>query len=159
MSGFAIPLVAFMAFLALLLCETIRGSIDDPVPRRAGVTWALTLPLAGVLFGVGMASLAIVPGAISVLALGSLAHWFLTTEADDGEGEVAEPVEPEPGPSDDLVVEPPQSHPEPVLGIDWDAFDRARADWEREPVPVSLLDQTASQDLDRALAQLLAQRV
>lgn len=159
MSGFAIPLVAFMAFLAWLLCETIRGSIDDPVPRRAGVTWALALPLVGVLIGVGMASLAIVPGAISMLALGSLTHWFLTTEADDGEGEVEQPVEPEPGPSDDLVIEPPQSHPEPVLGIDWDAFDRARVDWEREPAPVALLASTASQDLDRALTELLAQRV
>ena len=135
MDAFALPHVVFTAFLASLLVAIIRGSIEDPVPLRAGVTWAVTCPLAGLLFGIGLAPLALVSGAVSVLALGSLGYWFLATEPDDSDDETEEPVEPDPGPSDDIVLEVPQKI-EPDLEIDWDAFDRARADWEKEHAPL-----------------------
>ncbi len=140
MDAFAIPLVLFTAGLVWLLVEMIRGSFDDPYPRRAGVTWAVTCPTAGLLFGIGLAPLALVVGTVSMLALGSLAYWFLATEPDDSEDEAEEPVEPDPEPSDDLEVElpawarrvEPEPEPKPKSDIDWDAFDRLREEWERE---------------------------
>jgi hypothetical protein len=138
MDGFAIPLVVFSGFMMLLLAEMFRGSFEDAVPRRAGVTWAVTCPLSGLLFGVGLAPLAIISGAISMLALGSLGYWFLATEPDDSEDEAAEETDPDPGPSDDIVLEIPKwalRAEENESGIDWDAFDRARIEWEKESAP------------------------
>ena len=138
MDAFAVPLVLFTAGLIWLLVEIIRGSFEDPYPLRAGVTWAVTCPLAGLLFGVGLAPLALVAGTVSVLALGSLGYWFLATEPDDTEEQADEPVEPDPSPSDDEVIEIPawaqraEPKPEPKSDIDWDAFDRLREDWEKE---------------------------
>ena len=144
MDGFAIPLVIFAAGLMCLLVAIIRGSIDDPYPRRAGVTWAVTCPAAGLLFGVGLAPLALIVGVVSMLALGSLAYWFLATEADDTDDDAQEPVEPDPQPSDDEVLEIPawalraEPKPEPKSDIDWDAFDRLREEWEKETeIPVA----------------------
>ncbi len=145
MDAFAIPLLVFTAGMAWLLVEVIRGSFDDPYPRRAGVTWAITCPVAGLCFGIGLAPAALIFGAVSVLALGSLAYWFLGTEADDADGDAEAPDEPDPGPSDDIVVEIPDwakrvEQPDyENRGIDWDAFDRARTEWEREftPQPVT----------------------
>jgi hypothetical protein len=84
--------------------------------------------------GAGLRPLSILFGAVSVFALASLAVWF-TTAAEPGEpeGERRAPIEPEPepepdtGPDDDVVFDP-------TLEIDWDAFDRARAEWEKERV-------------------------
>ncbi len=138
MDAFAIPLLLFSAGLTCLLVAIIRGSFDDPYPRRAGVTWAVTCPTAGLLFGIGLGPLAFVVGVVSMLALGSLAYWFLATEPDDTEDETEEPVEPDPGPSDDMDVELPawalraEPKPEPKSDIDWDAFDRLREEWEKE---------------------------
>lgn len=138
MDAFAVPLVLFTAGLIWLLVEIIRGSFEDPYPLRAGVTWAVTCPLAGLLFGVGLAPLALVAGTISVLALGSLGYWFLATEPDDTDDQAEEPVEPDPSPSDDEVIEIPawarraEPKPEPKSDIDWDAFDRLRREWEKE---------------------------
>lgn len=138
MDAFAVPLLLFAAGLTWLLVEIIRGSFEDPYPLRAGVTWAATCPAAGVLFGVGLAPLALVVGTVSMLALGSLGYWFLATEPDDTEDETEETIEPDPGPSDDNVVEIPawalraEPKPEPKSEIDWDAFDRLREEWERE---------------------------
>lgn len=147
MDAFAVPLAIFTAALVWLLVEMIRGSIDDPYPRRAGVTWAVTCPIAGLLFGIGLAPLAMIVGVVSMLALGSLGYWFLATEPDDTDDGADEHVEPDPEPSDDLYAELPdwakrveqEPEPEPKSEIDWDAFDRARADWEKEfeiPAPV-----------------------
>jgi hypothetical protein len=143
MDAFAIPLVFFTAGMAWLLVEIIRGSFADPYPRRAGVTWAITCPVAGLLFGIGLAPIALIFGAVSVLALGSLGYWFLATEADDSDGDAEEePVEPEPGPDNEVElpdwakrVEDPEWASPKTSGIDWDAFDRARREWERELTP------------------------
>ncbi len=145
MDAFAIPLVFFTAGMAWLLVEIIRGSFEDPYPRRAGVIWAITCPGAGLLFGIGLAPIALIVGAVSILALGSLGYWFLATESDDSDGDVdEEPVEPDAGPDNEVEIpdwakrvetydwEKPKSNgPE----IDWDAFDRARREWEREITP------------------------
>ena len=91
--------------MAWLLVEIIRGSFEDPYPRRAGVTWAITCPVAGLLFGIGLAPVALIFAAVSVLALGSLGYWFLATEADDSDGDSEEePVEPEPGPDNEVEI-------------------------------------------------------
>jgi hypothetical protein len=74
--------------------------------------------------------LGFVAAAVSALALGSLGYWFLVIEPDDTDDDADEPVEPDPGPSDDNVVELPTS-----AAADWDAFDRARAAWEQELTP------------------------
>ena len=138
MDAFALPLVMFTAGLAWLLVEIIRGSFEDPYPLRAGITWAVTCPTAGLLFGIGLAPLAIVVGTVSMLALGSLAYWFLATESDDTQDDSETPVEPDPGPSDDEVIEIPawarraEPQPEPKSEFDWDAFDRLREEWEKE---------------------------
>ncbi|MFP5363793.1 MAG: hypothetical protein ACLGI5_13805 [Thermoleophilia bacterium] len=144
MDGFAIPLVLFAAGLTWLLLAIIRGSFDDPYPLRAGVTWAVTCPAAGLLFGIGAAPLALVVGAVSMLALGSLGYWFLATEADDTDDDAEHALEPDPGPSDDDAIEIPawarraEPEPEPKSEIDWDAFDRLREEWEKEiPLPVT----------------------
>lgn len=144
MDGFAIPLVLFAAGLTWLLLAIIRGSFDDPYPLRAGVTWAVTCPAAGLLFGIGAAPLALVVGAVSMLALGSLGYWFLATEADDTDDDAEHVLEPDPGPSDDDAIEIPawarraEPEPEPKSEIDWDAFDRLREEWEKEiPLPVT----------------------
>jgi hypothetical protein len=129
MATFAIPLVLFTAFLAALLVNIFREEFDDPIPLRASITWAVSCPVAGLLYGVGLGPLAVVSGVISVLALGSLAYWFLVIESDDGEEQVEQPVEPDPGSGDALVVEVPE-RTEP--GLDWAAFDGVRAGWERE---------------------------
>ena len=63
---------------------------------------------------------------------------------DDSDGDSEEePVEPEPGPDNEIELpdwaqrvevydwEKPKSKPE----VDWDAFDRARKQWEREITP------------------------
>lgn len=142
MDGFAIPLIVFTALLVLLLVEIIRGSFEDPIPRRAGVVWAITCPVSGMLFGIGLAPIAIIVGVVSLLALGSLGWWFLATEPDDSEGDADESFDPDPGPSDDMQIEIPDwaqraeyAWEKPKSEIDWDAFDRARTDWEREFTP------------------------
>ena len=138
MDAFALPLVLFTAGLAWLLAEMIKGSIEDPYALRAGLTWAVTCPVAGLLFGVGLAPIAFVVGTVSMLALGSLAYWFLGTESDDTDDDAEEHVEPDPGPSDDDVVELPawamraEPKAEPKSDIDWDAFERLREEWEKE---------------------------
>ncbi len=144
MDAFAIPFVAFTAGIMWLLVEVIRGSFEDPYPRRAGVTWAVTCPIAGLCFGIGLAPAALIFGAVSVLALGSLGYWFWATEADDSDGDAEEePVEPEPGPDNEVEIpdwaqrvdEYDWEKPKPESDIDWDAFDRARREWEREVTP------------------------
>ena len=136
MDTFSLPLVVFSLSLAGLLVAMFWGAFDDETPQRAAVTWAVTCPLSGLLFGVGLAPLAIISGVVSVLALGTLAWWFLAPAADDTDDDAEEPVEPDPGPSDDIVVEVPrQAEPELDPAIDWDEFDRVRADWERTPLP------------------------
>ena len=139
MDGFAIPLILFTAGLTWLLVAIIRGSFEDPYPLRAGVTWAVTCPAAGLLFGIGAAPLAPIVGVVSMLALGSLGYWFLATEPDDTDGDAEETVEPDPGPSDDDVIEIPawalraEPKAEPKSDdVDWDAFDRLREEWEKE---------------------------
>jgi hypothetical protein len=134
MDAFALPLVAFTVFMIALLVAMFWGAFDDPVPQRAAFTWAVTCPVAGLLCASGLAPLGLVTAVVSALALGSLGYWFLATEPDDTGDDAEEPVEPDPGPSDDNVVELPQAA-EIALAIDWDAFERARADWEREPAP------------------------
>ena len=146
MDAFAIPFVVFIAGLIWLLVEIIRGSFEDPYPRRAGVTWAVTCPLAGLCFGVGLAPLALILGTVSILALGSLGYWFLATEADDSDSDAEEePVEPDSGPTNEVEIpdwakrvdDPDWAKPK--SGTDWDAFDRARTEWEKEftPKPVT----------------------
>jgi hypothetical protein len=134
MDAFALPLVAFTAFMIALLVAMFWGAFDDPVPQRAAFTWAVTCPIAGLLCASGLAPLGLVTAAVSALALGSLAYWFLAAEADDSDDEPEEPVQPDPGPSDDNVLELPAAvTTEP--GLDWDAFDRARGGWEQELAP------------------------
>ncbi len=135
MDAFSIPLVVFTAMMVALLVAIFWGAFDDPLPQRASSTWAVTCPLGGLLYGIGLAPLAVIVATVSVLALGSLAYWFLVTEPDDGEDEAEDPIEPDPGPSDDLVIEVPQQPVVEADGIDWDAFDRERADWEKERTP------------------------
>jgi hypothetical protein len=132
MNGFALPLAAFTALNIALLVAMFWGAWDDVRPQRAAMTWAVTCPLAGLLFGIGMAPPALVAGAVSMLALGVLAHWYLAPASDDGDDDIEETVEPDPGPTDDIVLEPPRDL-DPDNTIDWDEFDRARADWERLP--------------------------
>ena len=138
MDAFALPLCLFTMFLVWLLAETIRGSFEDPYPRRAGVTWAVTCPLAGLLFSVCLAPVAVVFSVLSVLALGSLCWWFLATESDDSEDDAEEPVDPDPSPDDGVAEELPAWARRPERDhwdIDWDAFDRARIEWEKETAP------------------------
>jgi hypothetical protein len=132
MNGFAVPLAAFTALNIALLVAMFWGAWDDARPQRAAMTWAVTCPLAGLFFGIGMAPPALVAGAVSMLALGVLAHWYLVPTPDDGDDLAEEPDAPDPGPSDDIVLEPPRDD-KPDHTIDWDEFDRARADWERLP--------------------------
>jgi hypothetical protein len=134
MDAFALPLVAFTAFMIALLVAMFWGAFDDPVPQRAAFTWAVTCPIAGLLCASGLAPLGLVTAAVSALALGSLAYWFLAAEPDDSDDESEEPVAPDPGPSDDHVLELPASATT-ALELDWRAFDRARADWEQELAP------------------------
>jgi hypothetical protein len=103
------------------------------------MTWALTCPAAGLLFGLGLAPIALVVGTVSMLALGSLGYWFLATEPDDTDDDAEEFVEPDPGPSDDEAIDIPawalraeEPKPEPKSDIDWDAFERLREEWEKE---------------------------
>jgi hypothetical protein len=143
MDAFVIPLVVFTGALGWLWVEVIRGSFEDPYPLRAGVTWAVTCPTAGLLFVVGLAPFAFVVGTVSMLALGSLAFWFLGTEAGNDPGnDDEEPVEPDPGPGDDTALEIPKwaqhVEPESEPGVDWDEFDRMREQWEKElPIPAT----------------------
>src|SRR3954449_10284668 len=134
MDAFALPLVAFTAFMVALLVAMFWNAFDDTDTQRAAYTWAVTCPLAGLLFASGLAPLGFVAAAVSALALGSLGYWFLATEPDDTDDEAEEPVEPDPGPSDDNVLELPKPA-EPEFGADWDAFDRERAGWTQEPAP------------------------
>ena len=139
MDAFALPLVMFTIGLIWLLVEVIRGSFEDAYPLRAGVTWAVTCPTAGLLFGIGLAPLALVVGTVSMLALGSLAYWFLATESDDTDDDSEVPVEPDPSPTDDEVIEIPawarraEPKTEAKSDVDWDAFDRLRKEWEKQP--------------------------
>jgi hypothetical protein len=135
MDAFALPLVAFTVFMVGVLVAMFWGVFDDPVPQRAAITWAVTCPVAGLLCASGLAPLGFVTAAVSALALGSLGYWFLATESDDTDDDAEEPAEPDPGPSDDNVLELPTSA-EPEFGTDWDAFDRARAEWEQELAPI-----------------------
>jgi hypothetical protein len=130
MNGFALPLAAFTVINISLLVAMFWHAWDDDIPERAAMTWAVTCPLAGLFFGIGLAPLALVLGAVSVLALCSLAYWYLASPSDDGGEEAEEPVQPGPGPTDD--VEPPRDD-DPDHTIDWDQFDRERAGWERLP--------------------------
>lgn len=138
MDGFALPLILFTAGLTWLLVEIIKGSFDDAYPLRAGVTWAVTCPTSGLLFGLGLGPIAIVFGVVSMLALGSLGYWFLATEPDDTDDQADEFVEPDPTPSDDEPFEIPawarrvEQQPEPKGDLDWDLFDRLREEWETE---------------------------
>jgi hypothetical protein len=134
MDAFALPLVAFTVFMVGILVAMFWGVFDDPVPQRAAFIWAVTCPVAGLLCASGLAPLGLVSAAVSTLALGSLGYWFLATESDDTDDDVDEPVEPDPGPSDDNVLELPTSV-QTVPGTDWDAFDRARIEWEQELAP------------------------
>jgi hypothetical protein len=134
MDAFALPLVAFTAFMVALLVAMFWNAFDDQDVQRAAYTWSVTCPIAGLLFASGMAPLGFVTAAVSALALGSLGYWFLATEPDDTDDEAEEPVEPDPGPSDDNVLELPKPA-EPEFGADWDAFDRERAGWAQEPMP------------------------
>lgn len=122
MSAFALPLAGFTAFMVWLLVEIIRGSITDTVPLRAGLTWASTCPVAGLLFGIGVAPLAYVCGVVSLLALGSLAFWFLASEESGEDDPPVEPVAPDPSPSDGI-------DPTPELP-DWAAVRYAHFGWE-----------------------------
>ena len=147
MDAFAVPMTLFAAGLGWLLVAIIRGSFEDPYPLKAGVTWAVTCPAAGLLFGLGLAPLALVLGTVSMLALGSLGYWFLATEPDDPGDDAQEPVEPDPVPSDDDVIElpawalrAPEPEAKPKSDVDWAAFDRLRKRWERRkttPPPVT----------------------
>ncbi len=129
MDAFALPLAAFTALLVALFVTTFRETFDDPIPLRASLTWGISCPVAGLLYGVGLVPLAVISAVVSVLALGSLAYWFLVIEADEGEDEVEQPVEPDPGSGDRIVLDVPE-RTEP--GLDWGAFDRLRAGWERD---------------------------
>jgi hypothetical protein len=134
MDAFALPLVAFTVFMVGILVAMFWGVFDDPVPQRAAFIWAVTCPVAGLLCASGLAPLGLVSAAVSTLALGSLGYWFLAAESDDTDDDVDEPVEPDPGPSDDNVLELPTSV-QTSPGTDWDAFDRARTEWEQELAP------------------------
>jgi hypothetical protein len=136
MNAVGLSLAVFAGLLSALLVAIIRGSFEDPIPLRAGTTWAVTCPGSGLLFGVGLGPLAIITAVVSCLALGSLAWWFLVPESDDSDSDPEAVTDPDPGPSDDMVLElPTEPAADDVSGIDWDAFDRARADWERAPLP------------------------
>jgi hypothetical protein len=137
MDAFSLPLVAFTAFMVAVLVAMFWDAFDDDTPQRASVTWAVTCPLAGLLFGVGLTPLGIITGVVSALALGTLAWWFLAPANDDTDDDTDEPVEPDPGPSDDIVVElPREAEIDLDPAIDWDEFDRVRADWDRERDPL-----------------------
>lgn len=139
MDAFAIPILLFGAGLAWLLVELIKGSIDDPIPRRAGIWWAVTCPVAGLLLGVGLTPLGIIVGTVSMLALGSLGYWFLSTAplGDDGD-DADDRVAPDPGPSDDVALQPFAGWPKTERRTDWAIFDRARSDWEHGQPTVPL---------------------
>jgi hypothetical protein len=150
MDALAIPFVAFTGGMIWLLVEIIRGSFDDPYPLRAGITWAVTCPIAGLCFGLSLAPVAMLFGVVSMLALGSLGYWFLSTEADDSDGDSEEePVEPEPGPDNEIEIPDwAKAVPQPDYDardkqIDWDAFDRAREKWEKEFTPKPATPQPA----------------
>jgi hypothetical protein len=134
MDAFALPLVGFTLFMVALLVAMFRGVFDDPLPQRAAYIWSVSCPVAGLLCASGLAALGFVAAAVSALALGSLAYWFLVTEPDDTDDDVDEPIEPEPGPGEDHALELPKAA-EREAGVDWSAFDRAREGWEQELAP------------------------
>lgn len=138
MDATSLSVVGFSVFLGGLLVAMFWNAFDDETPQRAAYTWAVTFPLSGLLAVIGLAPVAAITGAVSVLSLGTLAWWFLAPAGDDmTDDEVEEPVEPDPGPTDDIVVEAPRSDVvELDPAIDWDEFDRLRADWEREREPL-----------------------
>jgi len=155
-------LAVFALLLGWLLVEIIRGSIDDPYARRAGVTWAVSLPAAGVLYGAGFAPLALIGAVVSTLALGSLAAWFLMTVPDDeSEDPPQEPIAPDPSPSDDIepeivaVEETTEAGVEDDLALDWDEFDRLREEWEKD-IPAPAVAQIAHEPVQPELAWLEA---
>jgi hypothetical protein len=137
MDATSLSVVGFSLCLGGLLVAMFWGAFDDETPQRASLTWAITFPLSGMLAVIGLAPLAAITGAVSVLALGTLGWWFLAPAGDDTDDDAQAPVEPDPGPSDDLVLEAPRADVvELDPTIDWDEFDRLRADWEREREPL-----------------------
>jgi hypothetical protein len=137
MDAVSLSVAGFSVFLAGLLVAMFWGAFDDGTPQRASLTWAVLFPLSGLLAVIGLAPLAAITGVVSVLALGTLAWWFLAPAGDDTDDEAGATVEPDPGPSDDIVVEAPRVDEvqlDPV--IDWDEFDRLRSEWEREREPL-----------------------
>lgn len=137
MDATSLSVVGFSVFLGGLLVAMFWNAFDDETPQRAAYTWAVAFPLSGLLAVIGLAPVAAITGAVSVLSLGTLAWWFLAPAGDDMTDDgVEEPVEPDPSPSDDIVVEAPRvDEVELDPAVDWDEFDRLRADWEREPLP------------------------
>jgi hypothetical protein len=98
----------------------------DPAERGAllgrWIIWCLGIGLA---LRVGLAAPLPVRGAMAVIAICALAIWLRRRGhggggGDDGRGS---PEDPDPGPR--------PGHREPLDRLDPDAFDRARAEWER----------------------------
>jgi hypothetical protein len=133
MDAVSLSVVGFSVFLGGLLVAMFWKAFDDETPQRAAYTWAVTFPLSGLLAVIGLAPVAAITGAVSTLG-----WWFLAPAGDDmTDDEAEEPVEPDPGPSDDIVVEAPRADEVQLdPSIDWDEFDRLRSDWEREREPL-----------------------
>jgi hypothetical protein len=132
------PQYVEIALAGLVLAALLALFLPAPRSPRSGLACAVLLVLGATLWGAGL----LLPlfdvwyPALLVLTLG-LTAWFAMFWAagerrgrrggrhrgrDDGDGGTKVPREP---------IRPRPSSPH---GLDWEAFDRQRASWEREPV-------------------------
>ena len=98
----------------------------DPAERGALLgRWIIAFLGVGLALRVGLTAPLPMRIALVVLAIGAFAYWLRRRGhgggGDDGRGSPEDP-DPEPRPGDRVAPE----------RLDPDAFDRARADWERE---------------------------
>ncbi len=113
-----------IAVMSMVWYFAVRKPRVDPAIRRAGVACAIFCVAVAVALRAGP-----VAGVLLVVTVASLVLWLRMRgrggddPGDDGRDPPSGP-EPDPGPDGDDALRPEL--------LDPDAFDRARAEWERE---------------------------
>jgi hypothetical protein len=119
----AMPVLA-LAFVALLVWLVVKRGSVPPAARTAGLVTFGVVCAAPVAIRAGPRGILVF--AVGLVALGvwlALRGWGGDDRRDDGP-DVPDPPEPDPGPGQRVDLPPEVLDPE--------AFDRARAEWERE---------------------------